>query len=98
MPLSQCFLSLLPHSSAKIWTQGFVHAVQLSFMPAIFLQIFLDKTSPKSFLSEREHIVGVRTSVYGFGWETETVYSIAESDSFVFLIFILGIEPMALSC
>lgn len=26
----------------------------------------------------------------------QTVYSIAESDSFVFLIFMLGIEPMAL--
>lgn len=75
-----------------------MQAVQLSFTPAIFLCIFLDKTSPKSFLSELKHVVGVRISVYGFGWESETVYSIAELDSFVVLIFMLGIEPMALSC
>lgn len=75
-----------------------MQTVQLSFTPAIFLYIFLDKTSPKSYLSGLKHVVGIRTSVYGFGWEGETVYSIAELDSFVVLIFMLGIEPMALSC
>lgn len=30
----------------------------MSFMPAIFLYIFLDKISPKSFLSGLKHIVG----------------------------------------
>lgn len=75
-----------------------MQAVQRSFTPAILLYIFLDKTSPKSFLFELKHIVGVRTSVYGFGWKSETVDSIAELDSFVVLIFMLGIEPMTLSC